>query len=85
MRSEETQATYLMELLDIFEAEMVRGAFVYTFLEESIHSADPRYDLDMASFGVVKLVSFEATAIENGTYWEPKVAFHALAERFAAG
>jgi hypothetical protein len=83
-RSEETQATYLTELLDIFEEEAVRGAFVYTFIEENLHSDDPRYDLDMASFGVVKVVSLEAPAIANGTYWEPKQAFQALAERYAA-
>ena len=81
VRDEQEQATYLRELLDVFTAEGVDAAFACTFVCYGMpYRSDPRYDLDMASWGVVKI-------IENGlgtTYptmpWEPKAAFHTLAE-----
>ena len=39
---------------------------------------DPRHDLDMAGFGVVKV------APGDPARWERKAAFHALARRYAA-
>jgi hypothetical protein len=82
-RDEEEQATYLRELLDIFEAEGVDTAFVNTFVRYDLpHRKDPHVDFDMASYGVV-------TVLEEGhghSYpdmpWEPKVAFRTLADYY---
>ncbi|MFF1615392.1 hypothetical protein ACFVYA_47310 [Amycolatopsis sp. NPDC058278] len=84
VRDEQEQARYLRELVDIFAAEGVDAAFACTFVCYGlVHRADPRTDLDMASWGVVKV-------LENGTGetypdvpWEPKAAFGALADCYA--
>jgi hypothetical protein len=56
-RDEDEQAAYLRELLDIFDAEGVDSAFWYTFARYDLpHRGDPREDLDMASYGVVKVL-----------------------------
>lgn len=83
-RDEAEQARYLEEVLDVFAAEGVDSAFVNTFARYDLpHREDPRTDLDMASYGVVKV--FEDRL--GGTYpnmpWEPKAAFTALAEYYA--
>ena len=58
VRDEQVQARYIDELLDVFTAERVHGAFVYDFIEPgNPYSPDPRFDLDMAGFGVVKCSS----------------------------
>jgi hypothetical protein len=50
-------ATYLRELLAVFEEEGVDAAFVYTFARYDLpHRDDPRLDLDRASAGVVKVL-----------------------------
>ena len=57
-RDEEGQAEYLLELLEIFEAGGVDSAFVFTFaLHGYLHrpDGDPREDLDLASYGIVKV------------------------------
>ena len=76
VRDEDEQARYLVELLEVFDAEGVDSAFVYMFaLNDYTHRPDdPRRDLDMASPGIVKVY-------EDGS-WEPKAAFHALAEHY---
>lgn len=77
VRDEEEQAAYLRELLEIFEAEGVDGAFVYMFALSSYpHRPDePGRDLDMASPGIVK--------VYDDLHWEPKAAFGAVAEMYA--
>lgn len=76
VRDEDEQARYVIELLEIFDAEGVDSAFVYMFaLNDYTHRPDdPRRDLDMASPGIVKVY-------EDGS-WEPKAAFRALAEHY---
>jgi len=57
VRDEGGQATYLRELLEVFDAEGVDAAFVYTFARYDLpHRDDPNVDLDMASAGVVKVL-----------------------------
>jgi hypothetical protein len=57
VRDEEEQARYLRELLEVFTTEGVDAAFVCTFACYGlVHRADPRTDLDMASWGVVKVL-----------------------------
>ena len=87
IRDEAAQAADLGEVLEIFDAEGVDGAFVFLFaLENFPHrpDGDPRYDLDMASPGIVKPLEGR----HGGTYpdmtWEPKLAFTAVAESYRA-
>jgi hypothetical protein len=86
VRSEQTQAAEIGSMLDLFAAEAIHGAFVFGFIEPDMPtSPDPRTDLDMASFSVVKVFpndSERAYAVDG--YWEPKLAVAAIAERFGA-
>jgi hypothetical protein len=85
VRSEETQARYLAELLALFRQEPIEAAFVFSFASYNLPTnAAPEYDLDMASYGVVKVLP----AGEQGTtyptlLWEPKKAFAVVAEQYA--
>jgi hypothetical protein len=84
VRDEDEQATYLREVLDVFEAEGVDNAFVNTFARYDLpHRSDPREDFDMASFGVVKVLDGKGGA-RGQRYpdmpWEPKAAFTTLAD-----
>jgi hypothetical protein len=80
-RDEAEQATYLRELLDIFTAEGVDTAFANTFARYDLpHRSDPRQDLDMASYGVVKLLEDRLGHTYPDMAWEPKAAFTALAD-----
>ena len=84
VRDEQVQARYLDELLDIFEAERVHGAFIYDFIEpDSPYSPDPRHDFDMAGFGLVKCYPDGSDlAYERTGHFEPKAAFGRIARRF---
>jgi|GEM_PF-126745 len=85
-RNESVQATYLNELLDIFEQEGVDGAFIYQFIDPQLPHVpdDPLHDLDMAAFSIVKTYGDDADQSYNQTgYWEPKASFPEVASRFA--
>lgn len=84
VRDEQVQARYIDELLDIFETEKVDGAFVYDFIEpDSPYRPDPRHDLDMASFGVVKCYPTDSDlAYDRTGHFEPKAAFDTIARHF---
>ncbi|MDQ7805424.1 hypothetical protein Q5425_16880 [Amycolatopsis sp. A133] len=80
VRDEQEQARYLRELVEIFEAEGVDAAFACTFVCYGlVHRADPRTDLDMASWGVVKVLEEGTGEAYPDVPWEPKAAFGALA------
>ncbi|MEV6896851.1 hypothetical protein [Amycolatopsis sp. NPDC051372] len=84
-RDEPGQARYLTELLEIFEEEGVDSAFVYLFaLRTHPHrpDGDPRDDLDLAGGGIVKVLEGRSGTTYPGLPWEPKAAFHAVAERY---
>jgi hypothetical protein len=84
-RDEQGQATYLGELLDVFEAEGVDTAFVFTFaLHDYPHrpDGDPRDDLDLASYGIVKVLETGHGRSYPDLCWEPKAAFRMLAGRW---
>ncbi|TDD77641.1 abortive infection protein [Actinomadura rubrisoli] len=85
VRDERVQSRYISELLDIHEAEGVYGAFVYNFIEsDSPAYADPRRDLDMAGFALVKVAPPETGRGYAATgRFEPKDAFRTLARRYA--
>lgn len=63
-------------MLRIMDGIGVEGAFVFTFAAPALtHSQDPRYDLDLASYALVK-------TYPDGT-WQPKAAYHAVASYYA--
>lgn len=83
-RDEEEQARYFRELLEIFTTEGVDAAFACTFVCYGlVHRADPRADLDLASWGVVKVLEEGTGETYDGVPWEPKAAFGALADCYA--
>ncbi len=85
VRDERVQARYLSELLDVYEAEGMYGAFVYDFIEsDGPYSPNPRHDFDMTGFSLVKVFSPESgRGYQQTGHWEPKLAFRTLARRFA--
>ena len=85
VRDEPGQAAYLREVLATLEAAGVDGAFWFTFAGyERPHRQDPRYDLDLASFGVVKLLDGGRGRAYPDLPWEPKASFRALAAAYTA-
>ena len=84
-RDEAVQARYIEELLDIFEAEGVHGAFVYDFIQpDSPHVPEfAPFDYDKASFAVVTCYhSAHELAYATTGHFEPKLAFDVIARRF---
>lgn len=82
LRDEQEQADYLDSLLEVYRAAGVAGTFVFEFAEPyKPHSADPRTDLDMSGYGIVKVLP---GAPGGPIRWEPKAAFHAVARAYAA-
>lgn len=82
VRDEAGQAAYLSEVLEVFDAEGVDGAFVFLFaLDGFPHrpDGDPRYDLDMASPAIVKFTAGRRGGAYPDMSWEPKAAFAAVA------
>ena len=85
VRDESIQVAYFHELMDVFEAADVHGAFWFTFaLYEAPFAPEPRRDLDMASYGVVKVLKGQKGTRYPDMAWEPKQVFDALASRFGA-
>jgi hypothetical protein len=83
IRDEADQATYLREMLEIFDTEGVDGTFVFLFeLSNLPHrpDGDPRLDLDLASPGIVKTLEGRHGDTYPDMAWEPKAAFTAVAE-----
>ena len=80
-RSERIQAELLGELLGLFKSAGVHGAYVFDFMGASFpHVADPRLDLDMASYGVVRVIP---TPDERDSIaWERKESFGEVARRY---
>ncbi|KAB8188955.1 hypothetical protein FH608_041460 [Nonomuraea phyllanthi] len=85
VRDEAGQAAYVRELLEIFDEAGVEAAFVFTF---ALHDfpyrpgGDGRDDLDLASYGIVKVLPDGHGATYPGLPWEPKAAFGALAGHY---
>ncbi len=85
VRDEQEQATYLRESLDVFTSEGVDAAFACTFVCYGLpHRSDPREDLDMGSWGVVKVLEDRHGDTYPDMPWEPKAAFTALADCYRA-
>ena len=73
-----------MDLLKIYDAHHVDGAFVFTFASSYPYDSVPRHDLDMASYGVVKTLPDRKGQTYPDMNWEPKQAFETLAAYYAA-
>ncbi|MFE9643913.1 abortive phage infection protein [Streptomyces sp. NPDC006365] len=84
VRSERTQAAYLTDLLDVFESMNLHAAMAFEFVTaDAPHRPDnPRYDLDMASYGLVKPIKDRPDDPASDWHWEPKQAFHAVARHY---
>ena len=83
IRDEEEQARYVRELLSIFTEEGVDSAFVFSFVQYSLpHRRDPRADLDVASYAIVKAYEDRFGDTYPDMRWEPKAAFSALANYY---
>jgi len=85
VRDEDGQAAYLRELLEVFDSEHVDSSFVFLFaLYDHPHrpGGDPREDLDLASYGIVKVFDDRRGDTYPEMPWEPKAAFAAVAEYY---
>jgi hypothetical protein len=85
IRDEGEQARYVRELLEIFTEEGVDSAFVFTFAQYQLphrHRGEPGEDLDMASYGIVKVYEERFGERYPDMAWEPKVAFDTLAQYY---
>jgi hypothetical protein len=85
IRDEIGQATYLRELLEIFDAGGVDSAFVFLLVLYGFPhrpDGDPRDDLDLASPGIVKVLDNRHGDTYSHVPWEPKAAFTALANYY---
>lgn len=84
-RDEPAQAGYVRELLAAFDAGGIDAAFVFTFaLYDFVHrpDGDPREDLDLASYGIVKVYEDRLGGVFPGLPWEPKEAFSTVGEYY---
>lgn len=80
VRDEDEQAAHIKELFGIFSAEDVDAVFVCTFAQYHLpHRETPEDDLDMASYGIVKVCESGQGKTRPGLPWDPKQAFHTIA------
>ena len=86
VRSERTQAAYLVDLLDVFESTDLYAAMAFEFVTpDAPHRPDnPRYDLDLASYAITKPIRTHPDDPNSPWHWEPKEAYRALSHRYAS-
>jgi hypothetical protein len=84
-RDEDVQARYIDELLNVFEAEALEGAFVFTFIAPKYPwDPDPARDLDVASYALVKSLPQGRNGSRYPAMpWEPKQAFDVVRRHYA--
>ena len=86
-RAEKEQADAIVDAMQDIEAAGAAGTFVFSFIHNAYPHVedDPSRDLDMSGYGIVKAY---ADGRRGKTYpnaaWEPKEAFFAVKEFFAA-
>ena len=82
IRDEAVQAKYLEEILNIFEKEQIFATFVFTFtMGNYIYDERAQYDLDMASYGIVRAMGNGKPGYRN-LPWIPKQAFFEVAQYY---
>lgn len=85
VRDEGEQVRYMDDLLPVFEQEGIDTVFWFSFagFELPHRPHDPRRDLDVGSYGIVKMLDGSA---QGRSYpempWEPKGSFYALAKHY---
>ena len=78
VRDEDEQVFYLRKLLEFHERHEIDISFWFTFASwNRPHRQDVRTDLDLASFGVVKVIDEQASAPMRS--WRRKAVFDELA------
>jgi hypothetical protein len=83
-RDESVQSDYLVKLLNIYSEENVYAAFVYTFIaRKAAYNPDPLYDLDMANFGLVKVLPSNDKDQKTSLKWERKKPFFAVSDFYS--
>lgn len=83
IRDEMVQADYLLDLLNIYTEERVYAVFVFTFVSYNyVYNEDPKYDLDMASYGIVKAMPYKEGGYYKNMPWQPKQAFLKLTDYY---
>ncbi|TCC43982.1 hypothetical protein E0H75_37535 [Kribbella capetownensis] len=76
VRDEDEQSAYFRELVTVFDEEGVDTAFWFTFAGYNFpHHPEPRRDLDMASYGVIRL--------NPDHTWSRKAVFHTLSTTYS--
>jgi hypothetical protein len=84
VRDEAMQASELTDILTQLDTTGVDGAFVFTFVTPALPTSDqPRLDLDLAGYGLVKTYDDRTGVTYPGLPWEPKQAFRAVADYYA--
>jgi hypothetical protein len=84
-RDESEQVRYLQELNQVFTEEGLDLAFWFTFAGYlNMVSADPRHDLDLASYGLVSMLPEGPGSGYQGLGWRPRLAFEAMARLTAS-
>jgi hypothetical protein len=86
VRDETEPERYFEELLALFDRQGVDAAFWFTFAGYELphRPADPRHDLDLASYGLVAVLEQGRGSRYPDLAWEPKRLFDTLAARYAA-
>jgi hypothetical protein len=85
IRDEAMQARELIETLTALDAAGVDGAFVGEFVSaRATFSEQPRYDLDMNAFALVKTYRHAKGTTYPDMNWEPKQSFRAVADYYAS-
>ncbi len=84
VRDEGLQAREIADMLQILNNTGVEGAFVLTFVSPALtYNEDPKFDLDMASYSIVKSYSDKHGVSYPDMPWEPKASFAAVADFYA--
>jgi len=84
VRDEALQARELTDMLQVLTGAGVAGTFVFTFVSPALtNSDDPRRDLDMASYSLVKSYSDAHGSTYPNMPWEPKESFKTVADYYA--
>lgn len=83
VRDESVQAREIVDQLAVLESVGVEGAFIFCFVAPHMtYSEDPKYDLDMASYSLVKSYADKHGVTYPDMQWEPKESFKAVADYY---
>ncbi|MBX3070528.1 MAG: hypothetical protein KF883_08550 [Thermomicrobiales bacterium] len=82
VRDEAKQAHVILDTLELASQSPAERAYLYEFISTgSPRSEDPKFDWDLTGYGVVAIWGEEhEQPYESTGFWEPKAAFHEIAE-----